>query len=585
MQINFEKNRSKKCSGGVEFMNKKWWHGKVAYQIYPKSFKDTTGSGMGDIKGITSELDYLKGLGIDIIWLSPCYVSPLADEGYDIADYYKIDPRFGTNDDLWQLIAEAKKRDMYILMDLVVNHCSDEHEWFQKALADPNGKYAGYFYFEDAVDGHEPNNWRSYFGGSAWEKVPGTDKYYLHLFDKKQPDLNWNNQEMREEIYTMMNWWLDRGVAGFRLDAIMNIMKPLPLSDQNYEPDRSDGLATASMMIAKAKGIMDVLRQMRDRTFAVHNAFSVGEIFNETKEQIPGFIGEDGCFSSMFDFRETVIGQDARGWYCASPVTPDQYRDAVYETQRITGDVGMISTIIENHDEPRGVSHYIPTEDLSDTSKKFLAAMQFMQKGMPFIYQGQEIGMENIKVHSIDEVDDVSAKDEYKVARQAGCSDEEAISFVNRYSRDNARTPMQWDDTDNAGFTAGKPWLHVNPNNKTINVKAEENSRSSVLSWYRKLISLRKSKEYGDVVVYGRFEPWKAEEPELMAFYRKTADRTLLILGNFRKEKRELVLPKPVRKVILDNCAPEEESEFISTIECGSEKVTLQEYEAAIIEV
>ena len=212
-------------------MQKKWWHGKVAYQIYPKSFKDTTGSGIGDLNGITEKLDYLKSLGVDIIWISPCYVSPLADEGYDIADYYKIDPRFGTNGDMWRLIAEAKRRDMYILMDLVVNHCSDEHEWFKKALADPYGKYAGYFFFEKAVDGHAPNNWRSYFGGSAWEKVPGTDLYYLHLFHKKQPDLNWENRELREEIYKMMNWWLDRGIAGFRIDAIINIKKVLPFRD------------------------------------------------------------------------------------------------------------------------------------------------------------------------------------------------------------------------------------------------------------------------------------------------------------------------------------------------------------------
>lgn len=551
-------------------MQKKWWHGKVAYQIYPKSFKDTTGSGIGDLNGITEKLDYLKSLGVDIIWISPCYVSPLADEGYDIADYYKIDPRFGTNGDMWRLIAEAKRRDMYILMDLVVNHCSDEHEWFKKALADPYGKYAGYFFFEKAVDGHAPNNWRSYFGGSAWEKVPGTDLYYLHLFHKKQPDLNWENRELREEIYKMMNWWLDRGIAGFRLDAIMNIKKALPFEKYNYTPDRDDGMCRASRMIQDAKGLGDILAEMRDRTFKPHNAFSVGEIFNNTNEQIPEFIGDNGYFSSMFDFRETILGASDKGWYDFEPVTPDEYRDACFTTQRVVDDQGMVSTIIENHDEPRGVSRYIPEGDLTDRSKKFLAVMQFMQKGLPFIYQGQEIGMENIVFHSIDEVDDISTIDEYKVAKEAGLSDEAALKLVNAYSRDNARTPMQWDDSENAGFTTGTPWLRVNPNYrregakspvsaddpeiKPVNVAAENRDPDSVLNWYRKLTNLRKNSDYSDTVVYGEFVPFMEDQSNFMAFYRKGKKQTLLVLGNYRNEKREVKLPGEVRHVLLNNC-------------------------------
>ncbi len=559
-------------------MEKKWWHGKVAYQIYPKSFYDTTGNGIGDIKGVTKKLDYLKDMGIDLIWISPCFVSPLADEGYDIADYYKLDPRFGTNEDMFELFAEAKKRGMYVILDLVVNHCSDEHEEFQKALKDPYGPSAKHFYFEKGVDGHEPNNWRSCFGGSAWTKVPGTeDLYYLHIFHRKQPDLNWENPETRERIYKMINWWLDRGAAGFRIDAIMNIKKDLPLRGNNYPADRDDGMVTSATMIHKAKGIGVFLGEMRDKTFKPHGSFSVGEVFDADPNQINEFIGENGYFSSMFDFNETNIGKDNRGWYARKQCTPDQYRDAVYAAQKNAGDVGMMSIIIENHDEPRGVSYYIPAEDLSDTSKKFLATMQFMQKGFPFIYQGQEIGMEDCPVKSVDEIDDISAIDEYHVARKAGLTDEEAIKVVNIYSRDNARTPVQWDESENAGFTTGKPWLHVNPNyKKGINVAAQEKDPDSVLSYYKKLIALRKNPEYQDTLVYGAFEPLLADESRLMAFWRRGKGQNLLVLGNFRREERTIELPADIRKVLLNN---------LPELSADGRKVTLQGYQAVVLEM
>ena len=264
-------------------MVKKWWNEKVAYQIYPKSFYDTNGDGIGDLRGVIEKLDYLKDLGVDIIWLSPCYRSPLADQGYDISDYYDIDPRFGTMADMDELIAEAKKRDMYILMDLVVNHCSDEHEWFKKACEDPDGKYGNFFYLRDKKEGELPTNWRSYFGGPVWEDLPGTNKQYLHVFHKKQPDLNWENPEVREEVYKNINWWLDKGLGGFRIDAIINIKKALPMHD--YEPDREDGLCSIRKMLKEAKGIGDFLGEMRDRTFKKYDAFSVGEVFDEKDEE------------------------------------------------------------------------------------------------------------------------------------------------------------------------------------------------------------------------------------------------------------------------------------------------------------
>ena len=556
-------------------MKKEWWQEKVAYQIYPKSFKDTKGNGIGDIKGIIEKLDYLKELGIDIIWISPCFLSPLADQGYDIADYYKIDPRFGSNEDMEELISEAKKRDMYILLDLVVNHCSDEHEWFRKAVADPKGPFAKYFYFEEGVDGHEPNNWRSYFGGSVWEKVEGTENtYYLHLFHKKQPDLNWENPELREEIYKMINWWLDKGIAGFRIDAILNIKKVFPLRGHDFPVDRDDGMSNCTRMITEAEGIGDFLGEMRDRCFKPHHAFSVGEVFNETEAQIPEFIGENGYFSSMFDFRAHSSARSELGWYDAGIVTPNMYRDACFLTQKLVNPVGFISTIIENHDEPRGVSFYIPKEDLSEKAKKFLATMQMLQRGLPFIYQGQEIGMENVVFTSIREVDDISTLDEYEVCLREGFSEEEALRIVNRYSRDNARTPVQWDSSKNAGFTTGTPWLPLNPNYKKINVAQQEKDLESVLSYYKKLTALRKNPEYKETMVYGDFVPFMADEDRLMAFYRK-GEKTLLILGNYRKEERELELPAPVKKLVLSNAEPR----------ITGRKIILSGYEATILEV
>ncbi len=531
-------------------MTKKWWQDKVAYQIYPKSFYDSNGDGIGDIPGIISKLDYLKDLGIDIIWLSPCYSSPLADEGYDISDYYNIDPRFGTMADMEQLIAEAKKRNMYILMDLVVNHCSDEHEWFKKACEDPDGKYGNFFYLRDKKDGELPTNWRSYFGGPVWEDLPGTDKQYLHVFHKKQPDLNWENPEVREEVYKNINWWLDKGLGGFRIDAIINIKKALPF--KNYEPDREDGLCSIQSMLKEASGIGKFLGEMRDRTFKKYDAFSVGEVFNEKPEELPDFIGENGYFSSMFDFNETVFGNSDKGWYDARPITPDDYKRCCFESQARVGEIGFLSNIIENHDEPRGVSRYIPEGECSVQSKKMLAALNFMLRGLPFIYQGQELGMENVPFSSIDEIDDISTLDEYQVALDAGLTPQAALKAVAKFSRDNARTPMQWSDADHAGFTTGTPWLKVNPNYTSINAKDQLDDPDSVRSFYKKLIALRKAPEFKETVVYGTLEPYLEEQHNLMAYYRK-ADKTLLVIGNYQKEEQEVKLPGSYRQVLLNN--------------------------------
>ena len=554
-------------------MEKKWWQDKVAYQIYPKSFYDTNGDGIGDLPGIIEKLDYLKELGVDIVWLSPCYRSPLADQGYDISDYYDIDPRFGTMEDMDRLIAEAKKRDMYIVMDLVVNHCSDEHEWFKKACKDPDGKYGRFFYLRDKEDGKLPTNWRSYFGGPVWEDLPGTNKQYLHVFHKKQPDLNWENPELREEVYKNINWWLDKGLGGFRIDAIINIKKALPMHD--YEPDREDGLCSINKMLEEAAGIGEFLGEMRDRTFKPHDAFSVGEVFNAKDEELPDFIGNNGYFSSMFDFNETIFGGSEKGWYDCKEITPDDYKRCCFETQAKMGDFGFVSNIIENHDEPRGVSHYIPEGDCCDTSKKMLAALNFMLRGLPFIYQGQELGMENIPFKSIDEVDDISTLDEYKVALDAGLTPEAALKAVARRSRDNARTPMQWTGGENAGFTAGTPWLRVNPNYTTINVEKESGDPDSVLNFYKKLIALRKNPEYKETVVYGALIPFMEDRHNLMAYYRK-GDKTLLVVGNYQWDEQDITLPSDCKKVLINN--------YPDLVSSG-DQITLHGYQVLILEL
>lgn len=554
-------------------MQRKWWHDKVAYQIYPKSFYDSNGDGIGDIPGIISKLDYLKDLGVDIIWLSPCYRSPLADQGYDIADYYDIDPCFGTMDDMDHLIAEAKKREMYILMDLVVNHCSDEHEWFKKACEDPEGKYGKFFYLRDKNSEQPACNWRSYFGGPVWEDMPGTDKQYLHVFHKKQPDLNWENKEVREEVYKNINWWLDKGLGGFRIDAIINIKKMLPFKD--YKVDRSDGLASIDQMLKEAEGIGEFLGEMRERTFKKYDAFTVGEVFNEKPGELPDFVGDNGYFSSMFDFNEAIFGSSDKGWYDAKPITADDYKRCCFEAQRKIGDIGMLSNIIENHDEPRGVSRYIPEKDCCPASKKMLAALNIMLRGLPFLYQGQEIGMENTSFNSIDQVDDISSLDQYQVCLDAGLSEEEALKVIEKFSRDNARTPMQWDDSENAGFTKGTPWLAVNPNYKKINVASQMDDSDSVRSFYKELLSLRKNEEYKETVVYGDLEPVFEEQHNLMAYYRK-ADKTLLVIGNYQKEEQDVVLPEAYKKVLMNN---------YKDINQNNNMITMYGYQVLILEM
>ena len=504
-------------------MQKKWWHDKVAYQIYPKSFCDTNGDGIGDLRGIISKLDYLKELGVDIIWLSPIYKSPFVDQGYDISDYYAIAEEFGTMEEFDELLAEAKKRDMYLIMDLVVNHCSDKHEWFQKALADPDGPYADYFYFRKGKNGNPPSNYRSYFGGNCWEPVPGSDKYYFHMFAKEQPDLNWENPKLREEIYRMINWWLDKGLAGFRIDAIINIKKDLAFPDM--EPDGDDGLASCWRMVENVEGVDALLEDLKNHTFAQKDAFTVGEVFNIGVEDLPDFIGENGHFSTIFDFSAHMLSDGKHGWYDAPPISFDAWKKAITDSQMRVQNVGFEANIIENHDEPRGVSRFLPDYAKNADGAKMLGTVSVLLRGIPFIYQGQEIGMTNWRPESTSMYEDVQTRNQHP-----DWPEEKRLALYHRASRDSARTPMQWTDSENAGFTTGTPWFYINENYKSINVEQALNDPDSILNFYKKAIALRKSLP---VVRDGSYQEYYKGSDKLYVYARETKEQKLLVICSF----------------------------------------------------
>lgn len=556
-------------------MKKKWWHDKVAYQIYPKSFLDSNGDGIGDLRGIISKLDYLKDLGVDIIWLSPIYKSPFVDQGYDISDYYSIAEEFGTMEEFDELLAEAKKRNMYIIMDLVINHCSDKHEWFQKALADPDGEYADYFYFRKGKDGNPPSNYRSYFGGNCWEPVPGTDKYYFHMFAKEQPDLNWENPTLRKKLYDMINWWLEKGLAGFRIDAIINIKKDLDFP--NLEPDGADGLAGCWRMVENVEGVGEYLEDLKKNTFEKYDAFTVAEVFNMHKDELSQFIGENGRFSTIFDFSAHALSNGAHGWYDAPDINFNDWRKTIINSQLQVQKCGIEANIIENHDEPRGVSRFLPEYARNPLGTKMLGTVSVLLRGIPFIYQGQEIGMQNAVWNDVKEYNDINTIDQYNLAISAGLSDKEALAVCSKMSRDNARTPVQWSDSDNAGFTTGTPWLKVNSNYKDINVQNQENDPDSVLNYYRKLVATRKSPEYKELFTYGVFEPAYEDTEYVMAYYRVSDNKRILVAANFGKDAKTIELKFPVKKVVLSNIGRKEINEVslkldsceVIVIECG----------------
>ena len=574
-------------------LDKKWWKKEVGYQIYPRSFYDSNNDGIGDLNGITAKLDYLKELGITLIWVCPIFKSPMDDNGYDISDYYDVNPEFGTKEDLERLISEAEKRGIKIILDLVINHTSDEHEWFLEALKNPESKYRNYYIFKRGENGLPPTNWRSHFGGSAWEKVEGeTDEngnemYYLHLFTKKQPDLNWENPEVRKELYKMVNYWLEKGIAGFRVDAINSIKKDARYLD--LPVDGADGMAHNVEYTLNQPGIEECLSELAKETFKKYNAMTVAETPMLEYERYNDFIGEDGFFSMIFDFSYADLDMTKGGFYYSLRDIPTvELRDKIFESQLTQQKYGWGAPFLENHDLPRSLNKFFG-EKANETNAKLLGNVFFFLRGTPFIYQGQEIGMDNFVRSDISEFDDIASKDQYQRALGEGFSSEEALYFVNKRSRDNSRTPMQWDNSKKAGFSKdenSKSWIKLIGNQATTNVADQINDKNSIFSHYKKMIDLRQNGKYSDCLTFGDFIPVPLENEKIIAYVRKYGNQKVLCINNFFELKQEVKLSE-ISKVL-------EEKEIkigeilinnFDGIENDGEKVVLEGFQSLLVEI
>lgn len=509
-------------------MNKRWWKELVAYQIYPKSFMDSNGDGIGDIQGIISKLDYLKDLGIDLIWLCPMYKSPNHDNGYDISDYKDILDEFGTMDDFNELLNEVHNRGMKLIIDLVINHTSDEHPWFIESRSSKDNPKRDWYIWRDGKDEAEPNNWESIFKGSAWEFCENSEQYYLHLFAKEQPDLNWENKDVRNELYKMINWWLDKGIDGFRVDAISHIKKEEGLKDM----DNPEGLKYVSSFEKhmNVEGINSHLKELKEETFSKYDIVTVGEANGVSANEADHWVAEDeGTFNMIFQFEHLSLWNYEEG----QEFDVKAYKDVLTNWQNSLEGKGWNALFVENHDIPRVVSTWGNDNKYLTECAKAFGAVYFLQKGTPFIYQGQELGMTNVKYHSISEYDDVKTINTYNERIESGVSEEIALKEAWVTSRDNSRTPMQWNSSKNAGFTEGKPWIGVNENYKTINVEDEEKDENSVLNFYKKLIKLKKSNE---ALIYGVYDLILEEDRSIYAYTRTLNNNKFLIIANLTGE-------------------------------------------------
>ncbi|WP_392424228.1 alpha-glucosidase [Dolosigranulum pigrum] len=514
-----------------------WWKKAVVYQVYPKSFNDTTGSGVGDLAGITEKLDYLKELGITVIWLSPVYESPGDDNGYDISNYEQIDPAFGTMEDMEQLIAEAKKRGIYIVMDLVVNHTSDEHEWFEEAKSSRDNPYRDYYIWRDPVDGGVPNDLQSTFGGSAWEYSEETGQYYLHLFSKKQPDLNWENPAMRQDVYQMMNFWLDKGIGGFRLDVIDLIGK---------QPDQ--------LVTADGPKLHEYLQEMNEATFGHQDVLTVGETWSATVQNAKQYSNPDGSELSMvFQFEHILLDQqdDGEKWDL-KPLNLVDLKRTLAKWQTELGDEGWNSLFWNNHDTPRIVSRWGNDEEYRQESAKLFAILLHLMKGTPYIYQGEEIGMTNYEMASLDDIYDIESINMYHERLAAGYSEVDILASINAKGRDHARTPMQWrGDQAHAGFTAGQPWIPVNDNFTEINVAQNLAEKDSVFATYQQLIQYRRDH---DIVVKGDFQLLYPDHPAVFAYKRQWQDDAFVVFANVSEEEQTVAVAElSLNDVIINN--------------------------------
>ena len=506
-------------------MKKKWWKEAVAYQIYPRSFMDLNNDGIGDLRGIISKLDYLKELGIDVIWICPMYKSPNDDNGYDISDYQDIMSDFGNMDDFNELLNEVHKRNMKIIIDLVINHTSDEHPWFIESRSSKESPKRDWYIWREGKDNKEPNNWESIFKGSAWEYDENSKEYYLHLFSKKQPDLNWKNEDMRNEIYKMINWWLDKGIDGFRVDAISHINKEEGLADMD-NPNNLKYVPSFDKHM-NVDGIHEYLKELKENTFSKYDIMTVGEANGVKSEQATDWVGEnDGKFNMLFQFEHIDL------WNSSEFNLPNLKK--VWNRWQVNlEDDGWNALFIENHDITRVVSAWGDDTSYLKESAKALGLLYFMHKGTPFIYQGQEIGMTNVKFNDISEYDDIRSINEYNQLINQGKSEKDALEYIWNTSRDNTRTPMQWDDSLNAGFSKSNPWIHVNPNYRYINVKEQLEDSDSILNFYKKMIKVRKSNE---CLIYGKYNLILEEDTNIFAYERILNYEKFLIICNLKSK-------------------------------------------------
>ncbi|WP_088032800.1 glycoside hydrolase family 13 protein [Evansella clarkii] len=550
-------------------MRRRWWKEAVAYQIYPRSFKDSNGDGIGDLQGIISKLDYLKELGIDVIWVCPIYKSPNDDNGYDISDYKDIMEDFGTMEDFNELLNQTHARGMKLIMDLVINHTSDEHPWFVESRSSKDNPYRDYYIWHPGKNGREPNNWESIFGGSVWEYDEKTKEYYMHVFSRKQPDLNWENPAVRNDLYDMVNWWLDKGIDGFRVDAISHIKKVPGFPNLPNRKKKKYVPSFAGHM--NREGIQVFLEELKEKTFENYDIMTVGEANGVKLEQADKWVGEkNGVFNMIFQFEHLDLwGASKKGG-----LDLPELKETLTKWQKGLEGVGWNALFLENHDQPRSVSTW-GNEKYRDKSAKCLATMYFLMQGTPFIYQGQEIGMTNVKFDSIEDYNDVAIKNKYRNGIAEGKSHEQLMKYIWKNGRDNSRTPMQWNSSENAGFTTGNPWLKVNPNYKRINVELAKKDKNSIYHYYKNLIKLRSSNE---VLIYGSYELIAEDHEQIYAYTRSLEQEKVLIITNLFPEETELELPESLsakeQKLLLSN--------YNGSVRKETDKIFLRSYEARV---
>ena len=553
-------------------MEKKWWKESVVYQIYPKSFKDSNGDGVGDIRGIIQKLDYLKELGVNVLWISPMLESPQDDNGYDISDYRRIYEEYGTMEDYEELLCEAHKRSIRILMDLVVNHTSDEHNWFIESRKSKDNPYRDYYIWKDPVNGKEPNNWGGAFGGSAWEYDPQTQMYYLHLFSKKQPDLNWENEKVRQEVYDMMKFWCEKGIDGFRMDVISMISK-----DQRFpDGEMNNGLyGDFGPYCVHGPRVHEFLQEMNQKVLSKYDIMTVGETAGVTIEEAQKYAGDDrNELNMVFQFEHVESGCGDYGKWTTAKYDFKEFKNIMIKWQEELQGKAWNSLFLGNHDQPRSVSRFGNDNPVyRETSAKMLATCIHMMQGTPYVYQGEELGMTNIYFDKLEDYCDIESINYFKEFTESGLmTPKHMMKCLMLRSRDNARTPMQWDDSKQAGFTEGEPWIKVNPNYKKINAAQQLEDPDSVFHYYQKLIRLRKEK---DIIVYGEFEPLYREDEQIFAYTRKQDQEKLLTVCNFSDKNAEVEVPEEFKgaECLITNLGRKE----------FERKIVLNPYEAFVL--